>query len=255
MGKKKKKTMEEELLPVARWLPRVMLIMLAVLALLTVVMNGVQPKIPATPVPSQSPAVAPVITQDPGPTPEQEQFIRERFLRDWERIRATYPIPDIRQRFDKLVRRVETKDIRLHVSPFYMPGQADAYAMADTQDGLKIMQFFAPAIMDLYRLISDQDTRDDIIIGVLLHEEFHLDHHIFAHPKEMMNKDVLVLEESEAWWWCVQTLYLPMRAAGRLQYLPERDSIRSALQAYRDSRGDSVSPAWLTFARNATGER
>lgn len=120
-----------------------------------------------------------------------------------------------------------------------------------------MIQFFVPAVVDHYDKITDADTRDDTIVGILLHEEYHLKHHVFVDRTGQDPKVFLPIEEGEAWWWCVEELYLPMMRSGRLKRLPSNDSVASALMAYRDARGDRYSPAWTQFSLNAasTGPR
>ena len=247
MSKKKDKNKPPLRKPLRRW--QLILIITMIFALTGLVVWSMSMKPPA-------PTAKPAFVPDPGPTAEQELFFRQRFLADWERIRTGYPIMDLRTRFDRLAHRVGTKDIRLHVTAIYAnKTDKSVTAMADNEGQLKLIQFFAPAVIDMYSDIPDQELRDDLIIGILLHEEYHLDHHVFVRPKETLTQGILTLEENETWWWCVETIYLPMKAQGRLRSLPRTSSVDAALRAYADARGDRLSRAWMTFSRNASSER
>lgn len=256
MSKKKKASKPTEMRSQPRWYLVLAITLITTAGVMFVWLGEQRPEQaadrPAKP-PRITASVAPVATIDSGPTPEQERFMRERFLADWERIRKAYPIADIRNRFDRLAQRVLNKDIRLHVSALYLNRtETDVIALADRQGDLKVLQFFAPALLDLYHQITDVDLRDDILIGVVLHEEYHIDHHVFAHTQDQLTHALVAMEEGETWWWCVETLYIPMIEQRRLRHLPPTDSVSSALRAYGDARGDRNSLPWLTFCQAAS---
>ena len=261
MSKKQKKSVQPipEPIGIRTWIPKVGVFVAIVLAALVMFYSQTKPVPVSTPAPAAViSSASPTKAIDPGPTPEQERWIRERLLHDCDRIAANYPIVEIRQRFATFVQRLARKDVLMHCSAGYLNGnQRDSVALADQHEGKPMIQFFVPAVVDHYNKITDVDTRDDTIVGILLHEEYHLKHHVFVDRTGQDPKVFLPIEEGEAWWWCVEELYLPMMRNGRLKQLPRNDSVASALMAYQDSRGNRYSPAWTLFSLNAasTGPR
>lgn len=250
MSKKKSPLPIPEPIGVRTWIPKVGVLMVIVLAALVTFYAQSKPE--STPSP---PAAVTTTTQpkaiDPGPTPEQEKFIRERLLADCDRIAAQYPIEPIRIRFASLVQRMARKEILLHCSAGYLnETQIDAVALADQHEGKPLIQFFVPAVVDHYNKITDVETRDDTIVGILLHEEYHIKHHVFTDRTGQDPKLFLPIEEGQAWW-CVTELYLPMVQNGRLKQLPANDSVHSALRAYHDAHGNPASRPWMQFSLSA----
>lgn len=256
MSKKQRKSVQPipEPIGIRTWIPKVGVLMVIVLAAI-ITFYSQAPSVPTHPQPTPAvvQSVAPVQTTDPGPTPEQEKWMREHFLHDCDRIAKTYPIEPIRQQFAAFVQRLTRKEVLMHCSAGYLNGtERDSVSLADQHEGKPMIQFFVPAVVDHYNKITDVGTRDDTIVGILLHEEFHLQHHVFTDRTGQDPKVFLPIEEGETWWWCVENLYLPMVRQGRLQHLPINDSVSAALRAYRDSRGNPNTAAWMQFAINTT---
>ena len=180
-------------------------------------------------------------------TPEQHAFMQQQFLPRWNVIRNTYPILDLRQRFDRLAARIQRHDIRLKVSALYKPGRASVFCESD-RDGMQpIIRFFQPALRDFFFRTPDEEMRDDVILGVMLHEEYHLEHHIFQSPEGPNEVLIHSQRESATWWWCCDTIFTPMMAAGRLRHLPPEDAITGAMRCYLDAHGDQNAPSWIRF--------
>lgn len=202
----------------------------------------VQAKVVATP-----PQPAPLQSAIDELTPEQHQFMRQVFLPRWEVMRKTYPIPVLRTRFDRLAARILSNDIRLQVSALYKEGRPGVLGEAD-RNGLQcVIRFFQPALKDLFTRIPEEETRDDVILGMMLHEEYHLNYHVFV---PILGPNTAVensLRESDTWWWCCETIYAPMFRHGRLRNLPPDDAIHGAMQCFTEANGDKTSPAWMRF--------
>ncbi len=173
--------------------------------------------------------------------------MQQDFLPRWNVICNTYPIPDLRLRFGSLARRIATNEIRLKVSALYKPGRKTVLCEADRVGVQPIIRFFEPALRDFYARVKDENTRDDEIIGMMLHEEYHLKHHTF-NPAQGPNKRLEEsLRESDTWWWTCETIFAPMMRAGRLRNLREDDAISGAMQCYNDSGGNPTADAWMRF--------
>jgi hypothetical protein len=89
--------------------------------------------------------------------------------------------------------------------------------------------------------------REDIIIGLLLHEEYHIDKHVFAPIRGERPEHIKALREGETWWWCAETIYTPMLQIGRLREIPPDDTINSVLRCYKLANGDPLSEPWIRF--------
>jgi hypothetical protein len=207
------------------------------------------PTLPTAPV--SAPRVRPV-TAEPlvidELTADQHRFMKEQFLPRWDIIRRTYPIPDLRARFDRLAQRLLTKNIRLQVSALYHPsGRRSVLGEADREGRQAVIRFFEPALRDFVTRVPDQDTRDDIVIGMMLHEEYHLTNHVFNPLRGQDAPAANSLRESDTWWWCCETIYTPMVRAGRLRHLPTDDAINGAMSCFNAAAGNPASEAWLRF--------
>lgn len=192
--------------------------------------------------------VAPVMTVVvDNPTPEQHRFIQRTFFPNWNRIRTSYPIPDLRGRFDKLLRRVESNEIRLQFGSLYCENRTRVLAEADREGSQRVIRFYTPAIQDFYKRVTSEEMRDDIIVGLLLHEEYHLNHHVFVPIQGGRPGHIKALREGETWWWCAETIYTPMLQQGRLRDIPPDDALNSVLRCYELAAGDPTSEAWMRF--------
>lgn len=114
MSKKQKKSVQPipEPIGISTWIPKIGVFMAIVLAALVTFYSQTKPIPVSTPTPSAVvSSSSPTKAIDPGPTPEQERWIRERLLHDCDRIAANYPIVDIRQKFAAFVQRLARKDV------------------------------------------------------------------------------------------------------------------------------------------------
>lgn len=180
-------------------------------------------------------------------SPAQSQIPPEQYL-FWDRIlmpciheaRQTYPVLAIRQKVDAFMARIQSGEVRLnlHTAP---AGNALAAANAEERDPY-IMMVFMPAMINLFTQVNgDQDSFQDEVVAIFLHEEYHLNHHM-AQPGQAFDHH---RNESEAWWWTIEQVYLPMIHAGRLKMVD--DTVQDAINAYREARGNPEAPCWKRF--------
>ncbi len=187
------------------------------------------------------------------PTPEQIAFVHSQLFMAWDHIGAYYPLPELRQEFKSFMDRTQVGDVRIRVEPKRFLFGAPP-AMATRLNGQLTVVLCVPVWMDIWNEIGERETITDIVVGIMLHEKFHLDHHAGT-PPGMITHQQQVENESEAWWYTVEHCYLPMLRAGRLSHLPKDDpeqAITNALFAYKLANGDRRHPAWRNFAASVS---
>lgn len=169
-----------------------------------------------------------------------------------QRLRKTYPIPEIRNELERLCVDFENGKIKLvlHDAVHGPGGIAWAYRSPDGFPtigvSLRTFEILREENKDLPHLVEDQ------FISILLHERFHLVKQDNWRPGGMSLKH-LVESERECWWYTVRELFLPMLKNGRLRGYFADGSEGLALKAYQEAKGNIASDVWTRFAMESTG--
>lgn len=209
----------------------------------------------AAPAPASSSSARPAYPPSPDAmtaTPEQIAFVHSQLFPAWDHIRAYYPMPQLRREFGRLMQRTQGGDLRIRVEPKRFLSGAPP-AMATRINGQLTIVLCVPALIDIWNEIGERETIADIIVGIMLHEQYHLDHHSSI-PPEQVTRQQLIDHEAEAWWYTVEQCYLPMLQGGRLTHLPQDpdQSITNAVLAYQVANGRRNHPVWRQFAESVT---
>lgn len=174
---------------------------------------------------------------------DADKALVDRFRRDLIYLRQNYPIESLRLRFEEICQRRDRDEIDIIVttgsSPSGEGALAQSYVVID-KDRL-IIQFFLAELRRCYQEMP-LSIVSDIVVSTILYQAYYLDHHDFSMGAEPTRD-----EESETWWWTVETVYLPMEQHGHLSGLPADDTMRQALEAYRLAAGDPNHAAWQVF--------
>ena len=184
------------------------------------------------------------------PTQAQQDFVANILLPTLDRAKISYPVPSIRTRFATCMKRISDGQVALQVSatPSHQGGIAAAFK---DLGGKLIILISVPAAMDaLVGARNDRELFTDYLVGIMLHEEYHLIVQGGKRPDEL-SFDEMVQSESEAWWFTVKEVYLPMIRAGRMKLCDQ--ATKEGLDAYEQANGDRNHPAWIKFSRSATG--
>jgi hypothetical protein len=187
------------------------------------------------------------------PSPDQIAFVNSQLMPAWNHIRAYYPLPKLRKDFDRFMARTQDGDVQIiTMSKRQMAGAPPA--MATRVNGRLSVVLCIPAWMDIWNEIGERETIADIVVAIMLHEQYHLDHHYNTPPARISYRQ-RVENESEAWWYSLEECYLPMFNEGRLSNLPKDDpdqAITNAVLAYSIAKGDRRHPAWQEFVESVS---
>lgn len=169
-------------------------------------------------------------------TEEREAFVSY-FFPLVDEIRRDFPVQSLRSRFNRFFERVESREIPLTFSP----EPSKAHALAEASPGGVLLA--VPDFIEWTREMSREEVKI-FLIELLLHEEYHFDHHVFRKlPEEVV--------ESETWWWSVENIFLPLKEAEMLN--PDKRFMRDwAIYSYKKAQGDKSSPVWKRFLKVAT---
>lgn len=184
------------------------------------------------------------------PIEQQKRFVYEVFFPLMDEAVLSYPVESLRARFAQTDERIKSGEIALAMSLVFPDVKALGGARTN-EHGQPELIIWVQVVMELWQDIDgDRELFKDQIIGVILHEEYHLDHHQ-GDGSDDESPEIAVQQESEAWWYSIEQVYLPQINAGRLHHVDV--SIRDGIRAYRAAKGDPYSVAWQEFAEEATG--
>ena len=184
------------------------------------------------------------------PTMAQQVFVKNILLPTLDQAMISYPIASIHNRFIACMKRINTGQIALGVSATPSPQGAFAAAIKDPDGKLRILISVPVAMQTLSDINDDRELFTDYMVGIMLHEEYHLIVQGGYCPGEL-SFDEMAQSESEAWWFTIEEVYLPMIRAGRLQCVDQ--ATMEGLTAYRQAKGDKNHSAWVAFSKSATG--
>ncbi len=201
-----------------------------------------QPK-PIPPAPSVS--IAPLNTRAthtllPGaavPTMEQVYFVSNLMLPMFDKTALTYPEPSIRERFARFLQRTrDGGDVHFNMDTGI---QSQVMAAVSLHEGRITLTIWVCVPMQWYKESGeDLEALEDEMVMSMLHEQYHVEHHVLQNAPHR-------LAESEAWWYTIETVCLPMRKTGRLKKI--KPFLARALEAYRQANGDPKSASWQNF--------
>jgi hypothetical protein len=187
------------------------------------------------------------------PTAEQTAFVNTQLMPAWDHIRAYYPLTNLRADFDRFMQRTQNGDVQIIIkSKRFTDGSPPA--LATKVNGRLTVVLCIPVLMDIWNEIGERETIADIVVGIMLHEQYHLDHHANMPPEQLSYRQ-RIQNEAEAWWYSIEMCYQPMLDAGRLTHLRRDDAdqaIWNGLLAYRTAQGNRNHPAWWQFAESAS---
>lgn len=171
--------------------------------------------------------------------PEDVQFVARQTGESIERIRANYPDAGLQQAFLAVIERTRPGG-EVHSQLWTTDGQG-AFAASHLIDGQPVLGLFVGKWIQFLStpgLFPDQI--DDQMMFVILHENFHLQHHV-------MTQTPPLIAESEAWADSIINVIRPMRRIGRARGLNEAIFMDDQFKAC----GDSVTnPRWLELMRS-----
>ena len=205
-----------------------------------------------------TPAAVERAERPPRPAPAQPINTKAFYLRELAPLlaeaTASHPVPAVRDGLRDVHRRQREGVLRIRTTD----NKINFGGMAAIIDGQKtILINVRPWRQDLSKF--NRNSIMDVIAVTILHELYHLDHHPIGyvtqngariHQPEAVG--TTFMKESEAWWWVVETLVIPIREAGRLQDLLPESRDYKAIQAYKNAHGDPTSPAWTAFVKTVT---
>ncbi len=190
---------------------------------------------------------------DPVAAAEAEIADQEKFYRDvldpliMKRLRD-YPVPSVRVLLVELINKLERDEIVLGHQGGYswqMPEQmASAFRM---DDGRRVIALDMLAIYPQFPVWQKEGIEEDVVAGVMLHEYFHILHHVDHVDRLHDTVEASRRDESEAWHFTCEQVLVPMLAAGRFPTGQMNGPMASAYNAYYLSHGDPLSPIWQEF--------
>lgn len=172
-----------------------------------------------------------------------------------QKYRRSYPVLSIRQHIKRLSRLIRSGEIKFQVAADGAHVGAMASARQVLDQNVIILNRFRLA---QYQDFHDQHTYEDLLIAVLLHELFHLEHHRVIRfnrdgkrISDRRDRSERLQNESECWWYTAKELLIPMRSEGRLAGMHPTGNEAAAIMAFeRADKPDAE--IWKAFVETVT---
>ena len=179
------------------------------------------------------------------PTPEEERFAQEVLFPTMNYIRYEYPLPTLRRMANETLSRIEEEvPIQFNISREHRDDLDSALAgVIHNSDGSAQLIFFIPELMQTYNCVGQWDFIDMFLVTVL-HEGYHLFEQDIQHNESHAD---YVQNESEALWWTVESVYIPLSRGGHM-LINMSALTKYMIHSYKNSRSRR-SDAWRQFMR------
>lgn len=180
---------------------------------------------------------------------EQQKWVSDTFIPAIERIKTAYPITTLRTAVNETFERIKRREIVLVMNTERQHQGAVAGGMH--VKGERHLVFFVPVLEDVWRECGHrEEVFDDYLVQTILHEEFHLLKQPPYKPGGL-SRDELAIRESEAWWYTVEDVLLPMVRGKSSTVLDPVSAL--AVKHYQMANGDPENRLWQDFGKISTG--
>ncbi len=189
------------------------------------------------------------------PTDDPVQFNADWFNPLLNEMYETYPLEPVRKEIVRFMDRNQRNEIDIE---FILTGAPDVMTIAISgvdESGRLSTQFFGENLIGYAKGCEWQiPCLEDMLAHTVVHEQYHLDHHVKPHDFSAPSAAQMRTGESEAWWYSTEHALVPMALGGRLSRIQHGGPLERALDAFFEAKHDPNSPAWQSFVDYVTAE-